>query len=108
LRLSPGKRLLLEAVPEIPDWVANQPKRGFVFPFEEWIRAEWQDVFTRLDSASPVPLQTWYRRWCLFTLESFLDNNRIDAGRLANPAVRSPVVQRMGDGSSKMGDGKWG
>jgi len=87
LRLSPGKRLLLEAVPEIPDWVASEPKRGFVFPFEAWIRAEWQDVFARLDSASPVPLQTWYRRWCLFTLENFLDKNGIDAGRLVSPAI---------------------
>jgi asparagine synthase (glutamine-hydrolysing) len=84
LRLAPGKGLLLDAVPEIPPWVAEGPKRGFVFPFEDWIAEEWRDVFARLDAASPLRLQKWYRRWCLFTLESFLDNNGMDAGRLGN------------------------
>jgi asparagine synthase (glutamine-hydrolysing) len=78
-RLAPGKRLLLEAVPEIPDWIANRPKRGFSFPFENWIADEWQDVFSRIDATSPVRLQSWYRRWCLFTLENFLQTNRIEA-----------------------------
>ena len=31
-RLQPAKKLLLEAVPEIPNWVVEQPKRGFMFP----------------------------------------------------------------------------
>jgi asparagine synthase (glutamine-hydrolysing) len=82
-RLAPGKRLLLEAVPEIPEWVARQPKRGFVFPFEDWIVNEWHDLFVRLDAASPVRLQSWYRRWCLLALESFLSSNKVDARRLA-------------------------
>src|SRR5438067_11687049 len=33
LRLAKGKHLLLDAVPEIPPWVRNHPKRGFTFPF---------------------------------------------------------------------------
>jgi asparagine synthase (glutamine-hydrolysing) len=37
-RLRPGKRQLIEAVPEIPQWVLEQPKRGFTFPFEAWGR----------------------------------------------------------------------
>ncbi|HEV8262654.1 MAG TPA: asparagine synthase-related protein, partial [Burkholderiales bacterium] len=85
LRLAPGKELLLDAAPEIPQWVATRPKRGFVFPFQKWVADEWRDVFTCLDGATPVPLQNWYRRWCLFTLESFLENNNIDAGRLCSP-----------------------
>ena len=35
LRLQHGKQLLIQAVPELPDWVVNQPKRGFRFPFDE-------------------------------------------------------------------------
>jgi asparagine synthase (glutamine-hydrolysing) len=82
VRLRAGKKLLLEAVREVPEWVWNRPKQGFVFPFAAWMMEERQDMFARLDLASPVGLQTWYRRWCLFALESFLDRNDIEAGRL--------------------------
>jgi asparagine synthase (glutamine-hydrolysing) len=82
-RLATGKRLLLDAVPEIPDWVANHPKRGFAFPFEDWIGDDWRDLFARLDAESPVPLRSWYRRWCLFALESFIESNRLETPRAA-------------------------
>jgi asparagine synthase (glutamine-hydrolysing) len=76
-RLEPGKQILLDAIPEIPDWVRNKQKRGFTFPFEEWITGEWQDVFRRIEANSPVRLQNWYRCWCLFALESFLTINNV-------------------------------
>ena len=71
-RLVPGKALLLKAVPEIPDWVAHAPKRGFVFPFEQWIAAEWGGEFQRIRNTSPVPLRTWYQSWSLHALEQSL------------------------------------
>jgi asparagine synthase (glutamine-hydrolysing) len=80
LRLSPGKRLLLDAVPEIPEWVRNRPKQGFVFPFTEWITGEWSDVFHRIERETPIRLKSWYRCWCLFALESFLARNGIKSG----------------------------
>jgi asparagine synthase (glutamine-hydrolysing) len=86
LRLAPGKELLLRAVPEIPDWVKNRPKRGFVFPFERWVSNEWMDLFAQIDAESPVQLQNWYRRWCLLALESFLRQNNIPAHCLAKAA----------------------
>jgi asparagine synthase (glutamine-hydrolysing) len=73
-----GKQLLLDAVPEIPDWVAHSPKKGFRFPFDRWISSQWSDLFTSIDAWSPVPLEQWYRRWILFTLNHFLRENRID------------------------------
>ena len=73
VRLQPGKRLLLQAVPEVPDWVAAQPKRGFMFPFERWLGVEWRDTFASLDRESPVPLETWYRKWCVFALQRWVD-----------------------------------
>ncbi len=72
IRLAPGKELLLRAVPEIPEWVALAPKRGFAFPFEQWIAAEWGGVFQRLKDTSPVPLRTWYQCWCVHALEQCL------------------------------------
>jgi asparagine synthase (glutamine-hydrolysing) len=83
IRLQAGKQLLLDAVPEIPDWVARRRKQGFTFPFEQWIRAEWRDVFAQLSLSSPVPLQTWYQKWCLFTLENFISSNKLDAGLIS-------------------------
>lgn len=70
-RLQAGKRLLIQAVPEIPEWIVRQPKRGFLFPFEQWLGGEWRETFTAIDRASPVPTQTWYRKWALFVFEQW-------------------------------------
>lgn len=77
IRLELGKRLLLKAVPEIPQWIAEQPKRGFRFPFQQWVDREWKSVFDRIDRESPVNAVTWYRRWLLFTLEHFVQRNDV-------------------------------
>ena len=73
IRLQPRKQLLIDAVGDIPSWVISQPKRGFSFPLEQWFKELHQ-----LDRWSPVKLRTWYRRWTLLTLNSFLAANRID------------------------------
>jgi asparagine synthase (glutamine-hydrolysing) len=86
LRLAKGKQMLLKAVPEIPEWVARRPKHGFVFPFKNWVTREWRDIFRRIELESPVKLQTWYRCWCIFALNDFVERNGIDADRLAAAA----------------------
>ena len=73
LRLRPGKQLLLDAVPEVPEWVARAPKRGFLFPFERWLRDEWRGAFAEQERRSPVPLQTWYQKWSVFMLERWIE-----------------------------------
>ena len=75
LRHGAGKRLLLDAVPEIPAWIAKAPKRGFRFPFEQWVSVHWKDTFDRLERSSPIGLGSWYRKWILFTLKHFLNSN---------------------------------
>ena len=72
-RLRPGKRLLLEAVPEIPEWITSQPKRGFLFPIDRWLDGEWRDTFDEVSRRSPVAAGTWYRAWCVFMLDRWLD-----------------------------------
>lgn len=72
-RLASGKQMLLDAVPEIPEWVRNRPKQGFTFPFKDWVTTQWRDVFERLEKESPVSLKSWYRAWCLFALEKFCE-----------------------------------
>ena len=72
IRLRAGKQLLLQAVPEVPAWIANQPKRGFMFPFDQWLGTEWREVFGALDRTCPVRTQTWYRKWAVFVFERWL------------------------------------
>ena len=69
LRLRAGKKMLLEAVPEVPEWVSNRPKRGFLFPFEQWLGGDWKELFEGAVKRSPVRAQTWYQKWSLFVFE---------------------------------------
>ncbi len=69
LRLRMGKKLLVEAVPELPDWVINRPKQGFRFPFDEWFNDEWSKLKTHYKAPSWMSLTPWYRRWSLVVLE---------------------------------------
>ena len=72
LRLRPGKAALLDAVPEIPDWVAQRPKRGFVFPFESWLKQHWTGPFAEATSRLRLRSPTWYQRWAVFVLDAWL------------------------------------
>ncbi len=74
LRLSQGKQLLIQAVPELPDWVINKPKQGFLFPFDRWLNdPEWNELF-QLNSIPQLSLTPWYRRWSLVILQKWLCN----------------------------------
>lgn len=72
VRLERGKALLKRAVPEIPTWAAREPKRGFMFPIDTWLRGPWRGAFAAVDARCPVPTQTWYRRWCVYALEEWM------------------------------------
>jgi asparagine synthase (glutamine-hydrolysing) len=69
MRLAPGKQLLIQAMPELPSWLLNRPKRGFFFPFQEWIDNEWGDYFPVNELAQDINLKLWYRRWSLAILQ---------------------------------------
>ncbi|MDB9467015.1 asparagine synthase (glutamine-hydrolyzing) [Dolichospermum circinale] len=72
IRLAQGKKLLTQAITEIPDWVINRPKKGFSFPFESWMNSEFGDYFhnvhQNLNIPPNIPLKPWYRRWSLAIL----------------------------------------
>jgi asparagine synthase (glutamine-hydrolysing) len=73
-RLREQKHLLREAVPELPDWVTGSRKRCFQFPFDDWMPGEWRDVFGQIERTSSVPMETWYRKWCVFALDHWMKN----------------------------------
>lgn len=74
LRLIPGKKLLAQAVQDLPDWISNRPKRGFCFPYGQWMKTEWKDYFTHLTIPSDIDLRPWYRPWSLFILQHWWEN----------------------------------
>jgi asparagine synthase (glutamine-hydrolysing) len=77
LRLEAGKQILIKSIPELPDWLLNRPKRGFFFPYSQWMETEWQDYFSDRVAPVGINLQPWYRRWSLFILKYWW--NSIDA-----------------------------
>jgi asparagine synthase (glutamine-hydrolysing) len=72
MRLAQSKQLLTDSIPEIPEWIVNQPKRGFSFPFASWMEGDFGDYFINLDIPKEVPLDSWYRRWSLAILKHWL------------------------------------
>ncbi len=78
IRLREQKRLLREAVPELPPWVTGSQKRCFQFPFDEWLQGEWRDVFNEVERSCSVPTETWYRKWCVFALDNWMTNLKQD------------------------------
>ncbi|HYE88467.1 MAG TPA: asparagine synthase (glutamine-hydrolyzing) [Vicinamibacterales bacterium] len=91
VRLRRGKQLLLDAVPEVPAWVARRSKACFQLPFGEWLNGEWRDTFAEIDRQSPVATQTWYRSWTLFMFERWRERL---AGALSRPDAAVPVGVR--------------
>jgi asparagine synthase (glutamine-hydrolysing) len=79
LRLRPGKRMLLDAVPEVPAWVSERPKRGFQFPFQQWIEGDWREVFAAVVTRSGCRAQTWYQQWALFVFANWCQRHGIQA-----------------------------
>ena len=73
LRLRSGKQMLLEAVPEVPGWIKNQTKRGFVFPFEKWLGQKWGEDFAEADRKLPFKNPTWFKRWAVYMLDHWLE-----------------------------------
>jgi asparagine synthase (glutamine-hydrolysing) len=81
LRLLHGKRLLLDAVPEVPRWVAEQPKRGFRFPFRQWLTSGFGGMLAKAARVSPVTLREWYRTWAVaIAIECLERRNHDHAG----------------------------
>jgi len=75
LRLAPGKKMLTDAIGILPEWLLNRPKRGFAFPFADWLAGEWSDVLATPASFNKVDTRDWYRRWCISVLRDWTQRN---------------------------------
>jgi asparagine synthase (glutamine-hydrolysing) len=75
MRILPNKRLLVNAVPELPKDVFDRPKRGFLFPFQKWMEKDWEKDLFQAETPKGVSLDLWYRRWGLAVLNQWIKNN---------------------------------
>jgi asparagine synthase (glutamine-hydrolysing) len=80
IRLRQGKQLLIEALPEIPQWVVNQPKRGFLFPYQRWAYTTWGGLFAEANARIPINQPTWYQSWSVFMLDRWLEQRGLSPG----------------------------
>lgn len=70
-RLAPGKRLLIDSVPELPNWVVEHPKQSFGFPFDEWFEDQ-RNKLPIISTPAWLKLTPWYRRWSLAVLQDWI------------------------------------
>lgn len=77
-RLRSGKQMLLDAVPEIPEWIRSQTKRGFVFPFEKWLDQKWGESFAEATRKLPYGRPTWFMRWAVFALDHWIQRHGLN------------------------------
>ena len=70
-RLQPRKGLLLQAVPELPEWVTNRPKRGFTLPLEQWFTHDWAGSVRAPDAPAAIRMDTWYRKFSVLAFENW-------------------------------------
>lgn len=71
-RLRGQKALLTDAIHEVPEWVVNQKKRGFLFPYQKWLGSEWGSAFAEVTAGAPVAMPNWYQKWSVFVLRHCL------------------------------------
>ena len=86
LRLQGGKKLLLDAVPEIPPHVRNARKRGFSFPVRRWLQQGFGPEFASATRGLPVATPEWYQQWAVMTFARWMD------GRALPQATRTEAV----------------
>ncbi|WP_337867107.1 asparagine synthetase B [Ignavibacterium sp.] len=77
------KKMLVEAVGDIPGEIIHRPKMGFTFPFEDWIKQgklkndivnsiNKSDIkLNILNSTLNIDRLHWSRKWALFILSKF-------------------------------------
>ncbi len=78
IRFQKAKRLLHRAMSEIPDWVANAPKRGFLFPVQTWLGQAWVGKSPRVRLPRELRTETWYRKIALLTFERWMELRELD------------------------------
>ncbi len=76
-RLQANKRLLRDAVPELPLDLLAPRKRAFGLPFASWLEREWNDLSKELPVPPRLSRKPWYRRWSLIVLTRWLKRHEL-------------------------------
>ncbi len=96
-RLQAGKRMLLESLVDLPPWVTTAQKRGFVFPYENWMATHWKDRFSDATlGPKGLTAKNWYQRWALFAFQHWSSSPGGNVGVTSKPlrVSRLPIPKR--------------
>jgi asparagine synthase (glutamine-hydrolysing) len=74
-RFQKGKKILIEAFPELPIWVTNEKKKGFLFPMQNWLICEWKDMNSWIANKAKIDTSVWYRKVALISLERWMQKH---------------------------------
>jgi asparagine synthase (glutamine-hydrolysing) len=75
-RFAAGKRLLREAVSELPGPLLSPRKKGFSLPFDSWL-AHGFDFAGSLPNIPGVAFSTWSRQWSLRVLTHWMHRHHV-------------------------------
>ena len=78
----PASNCCSHAVPDLPDGIACAAEALLSVPVRRLVAIEnGSRIFASIDRTCPVPTGTWYRKWCVFVLEHWLEtvNNGVRA-----------------------------
>lgn len=78
IRLKQGKQLLIDSVPEIPEWVVDQAKPDSNLLYSQWFSKELQS-FKMPETPNWIPLSPWNRQLSLAILNQW-KNQYVKAG----------------------------
>lgn len=65
VRYQPGKQLLRQAFPELPEELFLRPKKGFSLPYDAWRRGALRSYFEPALKTSQGWAQSWYQQMAL-------------------------------------------
>ncbi|MEO6054256.1 MAG: asparagine synthase (glutamine-hydrolyzing) [Chthoniobacterales bacterium] len=79
IRFQRGKQLLVDAAGGLPDWITSPPKKGFLFPFEQWSNVLWKNSKPSIFDAHLGNNWPWYQRWALRVLDDWMQRYGVHA-----------------------------
>jgi asparagine synthase (glutamine-hydrolysing) len=65
IRYQPGKRILRQALPELPEELFLRPKKGFSLPYDAWRQRALRSYFEPALQTSQGLAQSWYQQMAL-------------------------------------------
>jgi asparagine synthase (glutamine-hydrolysing) len=86
------KKILVDAVGDLPDEIVHRPKQGFTFPFEDWIRnGKMKESIN--DCLTSSKMTNYFNKNALVNLQKDFEQNKIHWSRVWTMYVSNNFLQ---------------